>query len=153
MTSTFTLPDREPDFEDCFRGPNANPQLTAKQLAQVASDSSPLWFRVLFSVRQRIAALLGLVTEVENSSAEQPEAAQGFIFQIPCLQNTPDVFEAGLHDKHLDFALSVEKHDDEVSLSTRIWFNSLLGRIYLFFVKPFHNMIVSHWLKNLGKPA
>lgn len=148
-TLTFEKPNRAPDFQDCFTGKNAHPEKSPRELAEIALASSPAWFRVLFAIRQKLASVVGLRTETPEG--ENPGV--GFLLSLPVVQEDENAYEAGLADKHLDFILRIEKHDNEVSLRTHIWYNNTFGRIYLAVVKPFHNWIVSYWVNALGKPA
>jgi len=143
---TFEKPKRSPDFEDSFSGKNAFPEKTPKELAKTALANSPMWFRVLFSIRQKLANLFGLRTKTDTG--ENPGVE--FLLSLPVLKNNQNEYEAGLSDKHLDFTILVSKEDNIVSLTTQIWFNNFWGKAYLFVVMPFHNLIVSHWVKTLG---
>ncbi|MEM7067241.1 MAG: DUF2867 domain-containing protein [Pseudomonadota bacterium] len=149
MTRNFAKPDRTPDFEDCFTGPNAFPDRSAYDLAKMVVGNAPLWFRILFAVRQRIARLFGLVTKSDDG--KNPGAS--FLLTLPVVENSPNRYEADISDKHLDFTLCLEKENEKINLRTQIWFNNIFGRAYLFVVKPFHNKIVSHWVSVLGRPA
>ncbi|MDJ0612538.1 MAG: DUF2867 domain-containing protein [Rhizobiaceae bacterium] len=144
---SFAKPHREPDFKDCFSGANAYPEKSAKELAELALASSPFWFRVMFAMRQKLANIVGLRTKTDQG--ENPGVS--FLLSLPELENTETAYEAGLADKHLDFTIRLEKTADRVNLMTQIWFNNFWGKIYLKFVLPFHNMIVSHWVKKLGR--
>lgn len=146
MTLSFVKPKRAPDFEDEFCGANAYPEMTGRELAVLAIDQTPRWFRILFWVRQFLARIGGLRTE----TAEGAPADVAFLLSLPVLVNEPDCYEAGLADKHLDFTLSVEKHKNRVRIVTKVWFNNNAGRAYLFFIRPFHNRIVGHWVRVLG---
>ncbi|MEL6967088.1 MAG: DUF2867 domain-containing protein [Pseudomonadota bacterium] len=149
MTLTFTKPERSPDFEDVFAGPNAYSHLSAQELTELALSRTPSWFRAMFALRQFFARFAGLRTESEAGGP----ADVNFLLSLPVLRDEPDIFEAGLADKHLDFAMCVEKREDEVRIATSVWCNNTLGRIYLSAVKPFHERIVAHWVRVLGTPG
>lgn len=148
-TLTFEKPNRTPDFQDCFTGKNAHLDKTPKELAALALANSPGWFRVLFAMRQKLASIVGLRTKTPDGK----NPGVSFLLSLPVIQDDETAYEAGLADKHLDFILRIEKHDNEVSVRTHIWFNNTFGKLYLAVVKPFHNWIVSYWVKALGKPA
>ncbi|MEM1038190.1 MAG: DUF2867 domain-containing protein [Pseudomonadota bacterium] len=149
MTLTFSKPQRSPDFEDVFSGPNAHDHLSAKELTELALSRTPSWFRALFAIRQFLARFSGLRTESEEGGP----ADVNFLLSLPVLRSEPNVFEAGLADKHLDFAMSVEKREGEVRITTSVWFNNTLGKVYLSAIKPFHERIVAHWVHVLGTPG
>lgn len=147
---TFDQPSRNPDYSDTFTGPNAHPSLTARELAALALSRVPGWFRLMFSLRQRVAGVLGLKT----AHGDGGQVGTDFLMELPVLIETPDRFRAGLNDKHLDFAIDVKKQAQNVAITTDIWFgqgaNRLLGRAYLTAVKPFHNAILRHWIAVLS---
>ena len=59
-----------------------------------------------------------------------------------------------LTDKHLDFRFSILITEDEgitkISLSTIVKINNIFGKIYFFFITPFHRLIIPNILKRLG---
>ena len=142
----FEKPQRQPNFEDCFSGENSFPEKSPKELAKIALASSPLWFQIMFSLRQKLAGLFGLLTE----TPEGKDPGVGFLLSLPIIQDDETAYEAGLADKHLDFTIRISKEDDQINLRTQVWFNNFWGKIYLKIVMPFHNLIVSHWVKSLG---
>ena len=144
---TFRKPERNPDFEDCFSGKNAFPEKTPLELAELALANSPLWFRIMFSIRQKLATLVGLQTKTD--AGENPGIT--FLLSLPELQNNDQTFETGLKDKHLDFAIRISKNAESVEFATQVWFNNLWGRLYLFVVMPFHKLILSQWIRTLGE--
>lgn len=144
---SFNKSKCQPDFEDCFSGNNAFPNKSPKELAEIALANSPLWFRILFSIRQKLASLIGLTTKTSQGT----NPGVGFLLSLPVVQDDETAFEAGLADKHLDFTLRISKENNQIHLKTQIWFNNIWGKIYLAIVKPFHNLILAHWVKALGK--
>lgn len=148
MTLTFAKPERESDFQDTFSGPNAHPDLSPRELAALALGQSPVWFRTLFAARQKFARIAGLRTK----TPEGKDPGVGFLLSLPVLRDDAKIYEAGLADRHLDFTIAVEKDGGRVSLTTENWFNNVSGRLYLVAVKPFHNRIVSRWVRVLGQP-
>ena len=59
-----------------------------------------------------------------------------------------------LTDKHLDFRFSILITEDEgitkISLSTIVKINNIFGKIYFFFITPFHRLIIPNILKRLS---
>ncbi len=145
MTATFIKSDHPPDFADSFTGKNAYRDKTPRQLAELAIASTPAWFHFLFSLRQKIARLAGLKTR----PAGRVGADVSFLLAMPVIQDDESAYEAGLHDKHLDFTIRVTRNIDDVQMETRVWYKNFWGRPYLMLVLPFHNLIVSHWVKSL----
>ena len=92
MTEHFAKPTRKPDFEDCFTGPNANPNKSAFELAEIAVSNYPTWFGVLFNIRQKLAKLVGLKSDING------EAVQGgttFLLHLPVVENSENKYEGG----------------------------------------------------------
>ena len=83
MTLTFAKPEREPDFQDTFSGPNAHPDMSPHDLAALALGQSPAWFRTLFAARQKLARVAGLKTE----TPEGRDPGVGFLLSLPVLRN------------------------------------------------------------------
>lgn len=56
---------------------------------------------------------------------------------------------------HLDACISFYKHSTEaqceLTISTTVHFNNSFGRVYFFFIKPFHKIIIICLLKNTIK--
>jgi hypothetical protein len=58
---------------------------------------------------------------------------------------------AGEDDKHLNFRVSILRIDEEVMVSTFVKYNNSFGKIYMFLIMPFHQMIVIAMMKNYVK--
>lgn len=143
----FAKPDRKPDFSDIFEGRLAHHEKSARELAEYALANSPAWFLKLFQLRQFFARLVGLKTQPRQSAVD----GTSFLLAMPVIEDSDDVYEAGISDRHLDFTLRLEKVSQSIRLSTTIWFNNWAGRIYLALVRPFHNRICAHYVKVLGE--
>jgi hypothetical protein len=53
-------------------------------------------------------------------------------------------------DQHLDVSVSVFKagnHSDEITISTMVNTHNTLGKVYMLFVKPIHQIIVPETIK------
>ncbi len=60
---------------------------------------------------------------------------------------TPVSAVLGADDYHLNFRVLLDIRDNVLSCKTQVHFNNALGKIYFFFVKPFHRWIVPPMLK------
>jgi hypothetical protein len=101
----------------------------------------PNWANPLMGLRNRFARLVGLHGDGNDPS---------FLARMPIVTDTPDRFESGLTDRHLTFTLRADLTGDHLALSTRIWFNHPLGRVYLAAVLPFHNAMLRHVMRQLA---
>jgi hypothetical protein len=72
--------------------------------------------------------------------------------RMPILSESGERFESGVSDRHLTFTILVELTGDDVRLTTRIWFNHWLGRLYLWVILPFHKAILRHMIRSLAHP-
>lgn len=144
----FARPDRTPDFSDRFAGPNAAPELSARELMMRAFEATPGWFRGLFALRQMAARVAGLSTGPQGAVTEVE-----VLGRLPVVEESETKFEFGMADRHLDFTIAVEKRETEVAITTDIWFNGWTGRAYLALVLPFHKMILRRYVSALGAEA
>ncbi len=151
MSERFTVPPRAPDYADVFSGKLAHGDKTAKDLLSFALTKTPRWFHGLFSLRNFFANLIGLKTSLKG---QPKDLGVNFLASMPVIEETDRLFTSGLSDKHLDFLITVEKNEGpEVSITTQIWFNATLGKIYLIAVLPFHKAIIRYYIRQLGRPA
>ncbi|MEO1611463.1 MAG: DUF2867 domain-containing protein [Pseudomonadota bacterium] len=141
----FARPQRAPDYSDRFAGPNASPEMSARELMGRAFEATPGWFRALFALRQTAARIAGLSTGPKGAVTEVE-----VLGRLPVVEETDDKFEFGMADSHLDFTIAVEKGDADVAITTDIWFNGWTGRAYLTLVLPFHKMILRRYVAALG---
>ncbi len=152
MSETFTVPQRPPDYADVFTGSVADPEMTARQMLRFSLSKSPRWFVMLHNLRNKIAGMLGLKTGEGTHQGLSVSALEN----LPVVYETETELSSGLSDKHLDFLLTVKKSEGaspQVSITTQIWFNAAMGRIYLILVLPFHKAIIKYYIRQLGKPA
>ncbi|MGB0927909.1 MAG: DUF2867 domain-containing protein [Pikeienuella sp.] len=140
---TFRRPDRVADFADSFHSRGQALDLPPKALMAHAIAQTPAWFEAMLRLRDRIGRLFGLKTATDIH--EQADAS--FLMHLPVLRDDESVYSSGAADKHLDFAITVEKHEDAtVSFTTEVWFNGASGRVYLALILPFHRAILRHWV-------
>jgi Protein of unknown function (DUF2867) len=116
----------------------------------------PPWMKLLLIVRNKVASLAGL---------DAPTAADILYVEIkdryvvgdkigvwPIFWLSEDELVAGRNNKHLDFRLSVLKVPDgdrtSVVVSTICTVHNLSGKLYLFFVVPFHRYGVRKLMAN-----
>ncbi|GFE66287.1 DUF2867 domain-containing protein [Litoreibacter roseus] len=123
-------PDRAPDWADTVSGPMRDPSLSAKATFLRALENPPLWLGAAMAVRNIAVAPFGLQRELPG--------AGHFLERMPVVIDTPEHYETGLEDKHLTFTIATRIVQPVVHVTTAIWFNSLLGRVYLTAVMPGH---------------
>jgi len=134
--------------------------------------ASPNWLKFLFGIRNKIAKLVGLKTNDlsghKNIDPNTDIAKHNFsvgetlgLFKVYNITEKEVVL--GLDDKHLDFraSLLLDQNLDEnkilkndhrsLTISTKVKYNNLFGKIYFMPVKPFHRKIVPSMLKETIK--
>jgi len=116
----------------------------------------PLWMKVLLIVRNKVASLAGLdaptASEILRIEIKDRYVVGEMIGVWPIFSLSEDEIVAGRDNKHLDFRLSVLKVPDgdetSVVVSTICTVHNLSGKLYLFFIGPFHRYGVPRLMAN-----
>lgn len=132
------------NYRDSFEYTISDPddRIGIADISGIFADPGPKWVSWLMALRHRIVGCFGLKTEVAPDDGKQRVG----LFEL--LAQTDRTMTLGEDDKHLDFRvlLSLSEADSagrkRVAVSTLVKYNNRLGRIYFFFVKPFHRVIV-----------
>lgn len=127
------------DFLDCYTVTSALP---VRQAANIIADF-PSWARFLLLIRRIVTAPFGL-----NNDGPTADDKMGI---FPIESETPTEVIAGFDDKHLNFRVSVIKHDGQISLATWVAPHNIGGRLYLKAIMPFHIAIVRNALRRVAK--
>ncbi len=113
----------------------------------------PAWVKMLFGLRNFLVKFVGLKGAEDNN----PEAFETCIRKgeshklasIPAKDEQETVLL--LTDKHLNAYLSVRVErngaHNKVFAITLVHFHNTLGRLYFFFIRPFHGLVVKSMLK------
>lgn len=112
-------------------------RVTARQASDHLFSCTPDWANRLMSMRNAIVGRLGLI-----------EARIG---GFPMVSEDEREVVLGFDDRHLDFRIRIRvlaQSDEEshLAVATLVRLNSLLGRLYLTAVTPFHHAIVAGML-------
>jgi len=112
----------------------------------------PRWIDLLTRLRNILVTPLGLKT-----SGEGAPAPGGLIGLFPVLSETPERLIAGFDDFHLDFRVVVDVAGDaadrQVTVTTLVKTNNLLGRTYLALITPFHKLVARGMMGRIAEPA
>lgn len=113
-------------------------QMTPQQAHDHLFAHAPQWVDGLMRLRNAIVRRMGLVV-VEMG-------------QFPVISSNDQEILLGLDDRHLNFRIRVQVlgHSEtgtEAAVTTLVKLNSLLGRIYLTMVLPFHHAISRSMMK------
>lgn len=133
--------------------PQAAPE-DVTTLARALFNRPPLWLRGLLRLRDQIVGPLGVktTTAIREAGARDGHDRIGF---FPVLGRSENEIVLGENDRHLDFRVSVLLQRDErgarrLVATTAVRCHNLLGRTYLWVIKPFHVLVVRSYLGRLG---
>ena len=124
-------------------------ELDARHAAERMMARQPRWTEALLALRNLLVAPLGLKTSGAN-----PAVPRDMIGIFPVVSQTPDRLIAGFNDRHLDFRVVVDVTPPgsvrRVTATTLVKTHNWLGRTYLAIIRPFHRLIVSALLRQVG---
>ena len=143
-------------FCDSYRAPLSRPSVGIVDVFLAIFGHHPLWMKGILIVRNRIASGCGLdaptASEIMNPGIRSSYAVGDKIGVWPIYSLTDAELIAGRNNKHLDFRLSVLRETDgntaSVVVSTVCVVHNVSGKIYLFFIVPFHRWGVRHLMSN-----
>ena len=133
-------------FRDSYRTPLTHAQASVVDIFFAVFGHHPLWLKGVLVFRNRAASLCGLdaptVSEIMNPEVKRSYSVGDKIGPWPIFTLTQSELVAGRDNKHLDFRLSVLKKNNgetmSAVISTVCTTHNVFGRLYLFFVIPFH---------------
>jgi hypothetical protein len=143
-------------FHDSWRAPLTRPELGIVDVFFALFGHTPRWMKGLLIVRNAMARLAGLeapsVAEIIKPAVRENYGVGDWIGPWPIFFIGDDEIIAGRDNKHLDFRLSVLKAVDgdaaSVVVSTICTVHNRFGKIYLFFIVPFHRHGVRSLISN-----
>lgn len=135
-------------FSDAYSTPLKSTDLGIVQIYAALFGHTPLSMKLLLIARNWVARLAGLETPTVEEIMRPTIRAQ---YQVgdkigpwPVFAINADEIVAGRDNRHLDFRLSVMRQADagaaRVTVSTLCHVHNPAGRIYLFFIVPFHKI-------------
>jgi hypothetical protein len=145
-------------YADCFAIKlSSSTHFAIEECTRLFFKKWPAWINALFKLRNILVRPFGLYTggeEHETSTQQDIEFRKnGKIAFFSVLDiNEHDILMVG-SDKHLDawFSLSIVEQDTgrELYASTLVKFNNRFGRVYFFFIKPFHKVVIKAQLNRM----
>ena len=143
-------------FRDSYRAPLSRKELGIVDIFFCIFAHQPLWMKLLLIVRNKVAALAGLdaptASEILHVEIKDRYVVGEKIGVWPIFSLGEDEVVAGRNNKHMDFRVSVLKlRDGEgawVLVSTVCRVHNLAGKLYLFFIVPFHRYGVRKLMAN-----
>lgn len=139
-------------FIDAFRVDVGTAAVNAREACTRMVLNGPRWVDALVRLRNILVTPFGL-----KKSGEGVPAPGGLIGLFPVLSETPERLVAGFNDSHLDFRIVVDVAGDtasrQVTLTTLVKTNNLLGRSYLTLITPFHKLVARGMMGRIEEPA
>jgi hypothetical protein len=143
-------------FHDSYRVPLARPELGIVEIFFALFGHTPLWMKLLLIVRNSVARLFDLevptVAEIMQPAVRHEYHVGEKIGPWPIFFMGENEIVAGRNNKHMDFRLSVLRAIDgepiNVVVSTICTVHNVFGKVYLFFIVPFHRHGVRTLMSN-----
>lgn len=143
-------------FHDSYRAPLARPGLSIVEIFFALFGHTPLWMKALLITRNAVAKRFGLeaptVAEILNPTVRATYSVGDKIGPWPIFHIGDNEIVAGRNNRHLDFRLSVlrvaDGGEESVVVSTICSVHNAFGKIYLFFIAPFHRTGVRSLMSN-----
>jgi hypothetical protein len=144
------------DFHDSYRAPLARSELGVVEIFFAMFGHTPLRMKLLLIARNAAAGLFGLevstVAEIMQPTVRREYRVGEKIGPWPIFFISDNEIVAGRNNRHMDFRLSVLKAMDgdamSVVVSTICTVHNVFGKIYLFFIVPFHRHGVRSLMSN-----
>lgn len=141
-----------PFFRDALETDISKNDLTPSQLQYGIFNYLPSWVNALMSLRNKIVKVFGFDVGTANMAPASDELnigdKAGFLTVI---DKFDDEIISFADDKHMTFYLSVKKRADKVIVSTLVNQKTLIGRLYVNAILPFHYFIARIVINNAIK--
>ena len=137
-------------YADCFSCEfRSKETVLLESIARSFLNYNPGWVKCLVVLRNILVKPFNLQTGTEKSAIITiSKGSKASIFKV--LEMNDDELLLYYEDKHLDACFSIMlnrlHHQNEITASTTVYFHNNLGRIYFFFIKPFHILIIKSML-------
>jgi hypothetical protein len=143
-------------FQDSYRARLSRTDLGMADIFFAVFGHKPLWIKLMLVVRNAVAGLAGLevptVAEIMKPEVRDAYRVGEKIGPWPIFFIGENEIVTGRDNRHIDFRLSVLKAADgdatDIVVSTICTVHNLFGKIYLFFVVPFHRRGVRLLMSN-----
>ena len=155
VSSILYEESKNSSYKDSVRISTERSDVQSWELIAAFFHSAPTWMKYLLIVRNKIVKYFGLkVGDVDENDVSPPfEAGQKFgVFKLFSVNSTEAVI--GEDDVHLNFRISFiidKENENELVMSTIVKINNRFGKVYMFFVKPFHRVLVLTMIKRMNK--
>ena len=140
-------------YKDSIRIPTLRNDVQSWELIAAFFHSAPKWMIYMLNIRNKVVKYFGLKTGMVDEKLVSPPFKSGQQFGVFKLYSVGEAESIiGEDDKHLNFRISfMVDNGNELVMSTVININNMLGTVYMFFVKPFHRILVLAMMKKMEK--
>ncbi|WP_334187301.1 DUF2867 domain-containing protein [Noviherbaspirillum sp.] len=143
-------------FTDSYSAALRNPEASIISIFFAVFGHHPKWMKLALVLRNKAVAPFGLrsgkSSDIFNPQIKEHYMVGEKIGRWPIYHLTDNELVAGLDDKHLNFRLSIFKSTEgggtKVIVSTVCDVHNIFGKVYLFFVVPFHKWGVRKIIQN-----
>ncbi len=148
-------------FHDSYRVPVRRLDATVVDLYFAVFGHLPGWMQTLLIVRNFVASLGGLVSptmsEILHVGIKDSYAVGDKMGVWPIHHLSGSEVVVGRDNKHMDFRLSVLRlavdGADNLVVSTVCTVHNRFGKVYLFFIVPFHKWGLKRLMSNAVRAA
>ncbi len=141
-----------PFFRDALQTKISQSHLTPSQLQYAIFGYLPTWVNHLMSLRNKIVRIFGFNVGMNSVKPGCDELkigdTAGFLTVI---EKSEDEIISYADDKHMTFYLSVRNHNNTVVISSLVNQKTIIGRIYVNAILPFHYIIARIMIHNAIK--
>ncbi len=135
------------DFSDTFSTSNKTDSL--EDITKKIFGKAPKWIERLMQLRNYLVKFIGLKSEKPEGWHEN-FVKGGYVsfFKIFIIEENETIL--GADDSHLKFRVSVLDNgapEFNIKVTTLVEYQNRTGKIYMFFVKPFHRVVVKRMVK------
>ena len=139
-------------FRDALVVKRNNKALTPSQIQYRIFAYLPSWVNVLMRIRNYLVAFFGFEVAQEGVNPKTEELSigdkAGF---LTITEKYNDEIISFAEDKHMMFYLSVALNENDIIVSTLVNQKTLIGRIYVNAILPFHYVIARTVINNAIK--
>ncbi|MEM0911792.1 MAG: DUF2867 domain-containing protein [Pseudomonadota bacterium] len=139
-------------FRDAISARVDQHDMTPSQLQLAIFTNMPSWVNNLMALRNRLVGMFGFDVGTPDLTPQSGDLNigdnAGFLTVI---EKYDDEVISFAEDKHMEFYLSVSKNNGCVVVSTLVNQKTLIGRVYVNMIVPFHYIIARTVINNAKK--
>lgn len=139
-------------FRDALLIARNKPELSPSETQHAVFNYMPGWVSTLMKLRNTLVKLFGFEVGQANFKTKKVELEvgdkAGF---LTVLEKFDDEIISGAEDKHMQFFISVKLTDNNIVISTLVNKKTLMGKLYVNSILPFHYIIARSVMINAQK--